>query len=120
MKIHEVQHDLSGAGRWHKATGRYIPITGGWRSRLPIYAGDSEIRRYYGFVGIDERLTETIFTISTLFQHIGGAPKIQAGAAGTLTSRIQDVKEEQLKAEAEEAAAAAKAAQLAQLTQPQE
>jgi hypothetical protein len=120
MHIHEAQHDTAGAGRWDKTTGRYIPMGGGSRSRLPIYGDDPTIRRYYGFVGMDEKLTESISTIAGLYAHIGGAPKIESGTAGTLASRILDVVEEQRKIEEEALAAAAKAEKIAQLSQPKE
>ena len=107
MKIHLGERDVAGAGRWDKATGRYIPMSGGNRSRLPMYDQDSKIPRYFGFVGVDEHLTESMNSVAALLKHMGGAPKIGAGQAGTLASRIQAVVEEQRKA-AEEALAAAK------------
>jgi hypothetical protein len=108
MHIHQGERDVSGAGRWDKATGRYVPMSGGNRSRLPVYDQDPKIRRYHGFVGVDERLSESMDSVGALIKHMGGAPKIEAGTAGTLASRIQSVVEEQRKAE-EEALAAAKA-----------
>lgn len=115
MKIHKAEHDAAGAGRWDKITTRYVPMSGGSRSRLPIANPDDNYPRYYGFVGMDEKLTETISTIGALYAHIGGAPTILGGNAGTLASRIQDIKEEQRKTDEEERAAAAKAAQIANL-----
>jgi hypothetical protein len=106
MQIHQADSNVSGAGRWDKATGRYIPMHGGTRSRLAMYDTDPKIPRYYGFVGIDERLSDTISSVHALYKHMGGAPKIAAGAAGTLASRIQSVMEDQRKAEAEALAAA--------------
>jgi hypothetical protein len=115
MKIHPTSFEKAGAGRWHKGTTRYIPIGGGSRSRLPVAGPDDGYPRYYGFVGMDEKLTESISTVTALYQHIGGAPLIAAGNAGTLASRIQDVVEEQRKIDEEEMAAAAKAAKIAEL-----
>jgi len=120
MKIHPMQHDKAGAGRWDKATGRYVPMGGGSRMRLPLNDGDPNIRRYYGLVGMDEKLTEDLSTMAALYAHMGGAPKIEHGKAGTLTSRILDVVEEQRKAEEEALAAAAKAEKIAALSQPKE
>jgi len=108
MMIHQGERDVAGAGSRDKATGRYIPMSGGNRSRLPVYDLDSKIPRYVGFVGVDEHLTESIGTVRALYKHMGGAPKIAAGDAGMLTARIQSVMEEQRKA-AEEALAAEKA-----------
>ena len=115
MHIHKVQHEMSGAGRWDKSTTRYVPIMGGSRSRLPIGNPDDTYPRYHGFVGMDEKLTESIYTIAALYQHIGGAPLVESGTAGTLAARIQNVVEEQRKAEEEAIAAANKAAQMAEL-----
>jgi hypothetical protein len=106
MIIHQADTNVSGAGRWDKGTGRYIPMNGGSRSRLPMYDSDPKIPRYFGFVGVDERLSESISSVHALYKHMGGAPKIEAGAAGTLASRIQSVMEEQRKAEALAAEAA--------------
>jgi hypothetical protein len=108
MKIHIAEPDVSGAGRWDRATGRYIPQWGGMRFKLPLYDADPKIPRYHGFVGIDERLTESTSTIRALFKHLGGAAKIAGGQAGTLASRIHEVMEEQRKAEELALAAAAK------------
>ena len=118
MKIHQAERDVAGQGRWDKGTGRYVPISGGNRSRLPMYDLDPKIPRYFGFVGVDERLTESISTVGALFKHMGGAPKIAAGQAGTLASRIQSVIEEQRKAE-ELALAAAKAGGAAAPAEPE-
>ncbi len=70
MVIHEQTKDLRGAGRWEQKTTRYVPISGGSRSRLSI--GSNGIRRYHGFVGIDEALTESIGTMAALFDRLGG------------------------------------------------
>jgi hypothetical protein len=115
MHIHPAEHDQAGAGRWDKSTTRYVPMGGGSRSRLPIANPDDKYPRYHGIVGIDEKLTDTIFTIGALYQHMGGAPEILAGNAGTLASRIQNIVEEQRKADAEAVAAAAKAEKMASL-----
>lgn len=89
MVIHETAPDRSGAGRWDLRSTRYIPMNGGSRSRLPLY-DDPEIKRYRGFVGIDEFLTPTIFQIATLYHLIGGKPLILAGASGVFGHMIAD------------------------------
>jgi hypothetical protein len=118
MKIHKAKVEMHGAGRWDKATGRYVPLHGGSRTRLPVFGGDSDIPRYCGFVPLDEKLTEEISTIKALYQHIGGAPKIDGGKVGTLAALIQEVTLAQRKAEEDALAAAAKAAQVGPVSQP--
>ena len=80
MVIHEESHDTSNAGGRHPATGRYVPVTGGSRSRLPIRTG--QVPRYHGFVGIDEHLTESISTMAALYSKIGGRAQIPEGKMG--------------------------------------
>lgn len=70
MVIHDPIKDLRGAGQWELNTTRYVPVSGGSRSRLPI--GHNGIRRYHGFVGIDEALTEKISTMAALYSRLGG------------------------------------------------
>jgi hypothetical protein len=98
MVIHEHVHDLSGAGKWDINTTRYVPIYGGSRSRLPVY-DDPEYRRYPGFVGIDEFLTEKIFQLPVLYQYIGGKPVIPGGDAGKFTALILGQTTERLEGE---------------------
>jgi hypothetical protein len=87
MVIHEKVHDAQGAGKWDINTTRYVPIYGGSRSRLPV-ADDPEYRRYHGFVGIDEHLTEAIYRIATLYHYLGGKPIIPPGDEGKFTALI--------------------------------
>ncbi len=70
MVIHEQPQDVRGSGSWELNTTRYVPMSGGSRSRLPI--GTNGIRRYHGFVGIDEALTESIGTMAALYNRLGG------------------------------------------------
>ena len=105
MVIHPFEVDMRGSGRWDKQTGRYIPVAGGSRSRLPVLDGDGSIPRYLGFVGIDDKDTESVHTMAGLLEHIGGEVVAQRGEAGALVSRIQEVVEDQRKAEEEELAA---------------
>ncbi len=104
MVIHPYEIDMRGSGQWDKQTGRYIPMAGGSRSRLPVADGDGSIPRYHGFVGIDEKDTEGVHTMAGLFEHIGGEVNVQRGEAGALVSRIQEVVDEQRKAEEEDSA----------------
>ena len=52
MVIHERVEDGKGLGKRDAKTGRYIPISGGSRMRLPIY-DDPRVPRYHGFVGVN-------------------------------------------------------------------
>lgn len=87
MVIHERIHDQRGAGKWDLGSTRYIPIGGGSRSRLPMQ-DDPEYPRYYGFVGVDDRLSESLYTISGLYGYLGGAPSVPAGEEGGFTALI--------------------------------
>lgn len=98
MVIHEKTHDMVGAGKWDIHTTRYIPIYGGSRSKLPIF-DDPEYRRYHGFVGIDEYLTEHINLIAQLYAHLGGKAIIMEGPGGEFTSLILGQTLERLEAE---------------------
>ncbi len=106
MVIHDKVLDRLGAGKWDITTTRYVPMTGGSRSRLPI-ADDPEYRRYPGFVGIDERLTADIFKIAQLYVYLGGKPLIPEGDEGKFTALIleQTVGRLAIQAPAEEEAA---------------
>ncbi len=86
MVIHEAVREIRNAGRWELRTTRYVPVSGGSLSRLSI--GFPEIRRYYGFVGIDERLTEKIATIADLYTHLGGRFEIPEGQEGNFVSLL--------------------------------
>ena len=73
MIFHEAQIAIRGIGRWDAKTTRYVPINGGSRSRLPVTnRGYEDIPRYYGGVGMNERLTESIRTIDDLYKYLGG------------------------------------------------
>lgn len=87
MVIHERLHDQKGAGKWDLGTTRYIPMQGGSRSRLPVQ-DDPDYRRYYGFIGVDENQTETLYTIPALYSYLGGAPVVPAGQEGGFTALI--------------------------------
>lgn len=103
MKLHEPKRDTRGQGRWDRATGRYVPVTGGSRSRLPIKE-DPEIPRYYGFIGMDEKYTESIDTMSALYHTLGGAPEVVGGKAGQFTTLLTRTNEEMKQAEEEQLA----------------
>jgi len=89
MVIHDKVLDIFGAGKWDVTTTRYVPITGGSRSRLPV-ADDPDYRRYHGFVGMDEHLTPEIFKIAQLYAHLGGKPIIPEGEEGQFTALIME------------------------------
>ena len=74
MVIHERVHDQKGAGKWDIGTTRYIPVQGGSRSRLPVQ-DDPDYRRYFGFVGLDDHLSDAVYQIAALYSHLGGAPR---------------------------------------------
>ncbi|MDH4225726.1 MAG: hypothetical protein OEW12_08785 [Deltaproteobacteria bacterium] len=84
MQFHDLK-DVRGAGKISKSTGRYVPVGGGSRSRLAL-KGQKSIPRYYGYVGIDESLTETIYTVHALYHYMGGKPLIPEGPSGELTA----------------------------------
>ena len=80
MFLHDnVRDSLVAVGR-HRESGRYIPMAGGSRSRLPIKTG--KVPRYYGLIGIDEHLSESIGTLDALYSKIGGRALIPEGKAG--------------------------------------
>ena len=101
MVIHERTHDQKGLGKWDLGTTRYVPVQGGSRSRLPLI-DDPDYHRYAGFVGIDERLTETIYTIPSLYGFLGGAPIVPPGQEGGFTQLILDQTTTKLQREKEE------------------
>ncbi len=102
MVFHERVSDNRGVGKWDFATTRYIPDTGGSRSRLPLY-DDKSIRRYYGLVGIDEKMSEGMFTLPALYTYLGGAPLVREGHGSIFVSLILDETLKRMKAEEEEA-----------------
>ena len=104
MVIHERVHDQKGAGKWDIGTTRYIPMQGGSRSRLPVQ-DDPDYRRYFGFVGVDDHLSEAVYQIAVLYSHLGGAPVVPPGQEGGFTQLILDqtvAKLNQARAEEEE------------------
>ena len=90
MVIHDDVRDVSGSGGWDKGTGRYVPIGGGSRSRLPVRT-EPDYPRYPGFVGIDERLTENLYTVSALYAHMGGRYEIPPGKIGQFIALLLQV-----------------------------
>ncbi len=108
MVIHERVHDdQRGAGKWESGSTRYIPLQGGSRSRLPLI-DDPEYRRYPGFVGVDERMSETVFTIPALYGFLGGKPEVTGGPGSGFTQLILDQAAAKLQREKEEAEEKAK------------
>lgn len=98
MVIHERVHDQRGMGKWDLGTTRYIPMQGGSRSRLPVY-DDKNYQRYPGYVGLDERLSETLYTLPTLYAFLGGAPVVPPGQEGGFTALILEQTTARLKEE---------------------
>ena len=98
MVIHDKVLDHFGAGKWDVTTLRYVPLSGGSRSRLPV-ADDPDYRRYPGFVGIDEHLTPDIFKIAQLYAHMGGKAIIPDGDEGKFTQLILEQAEGRLAAQ---------------------
>ena len=100
--LHEKEAGLRGAGRLDLGTTRYVPISGGSRSRLPVY-DDKRYSRYLGFVGIDESLTENISTISRLYTFLGGTPVILEGEGEDYVRQILEQTRAKIQANIEDA-----------------
>ena len=77
-------------GRRDLATGRYIPMTGGSRSKLPAIGRDYP--QYAGSIGIDKELTARISTMEALYQYMGGFASYMPG--GALSASIAELVEE--------------------------
>ena len=87
MQFHYRPREKKGFGGWEALTGRYIPMCGGSYSRLSII-DDANIRRYWGFVGIDESLTAEISDIPSLYKHMSGGVYIPEGPAGAYIQKL--------------------------------
>ncbi len=96
MEMHEQEQNIKGAGRWDMHTTRYIPVSGGSRSRLPIQ-DDPAYPRYAGFVGVDENLSGQLYTMAALYTFLGGAPLVPEGEG--FTALIVQMTMEKLAAE---------------------
>lgn len=90
MVIHEQKYDDRGSGSWDANTTRYIPMNGGSRFRIPMM-DSSEIRRYYGFVGVDERMSEEMDSLKKLYAYLGGRPAIPTGNAGPYVQKLMEL-----------------------------
>ena len=77
-------------GRRDLATGRYIPMMGGSRSKLSAAGG--EYPRYEGSIGIDKGLAAKISTMEALYHHMGGFPSYMP--EGPLSATISELVEE--------------------------
>ena len=74
-------------GRRDLATGRYIPMMGGSRSKLSAAGG--EYPRYEGSIGIDKGLAARISTMEALYHHMGGLPSaLSEGALDATNSEL--------------------------------
>jgi hypothetical protein len=102
MVIHDRVADVRGVGKWDFTTGRYIPVSGGSRSRLPLY-DDKNYPRYTGYVGVDEHLSAEMYTMPALYTFLGGAAVIAEGHGSVFTKLIQEQGVARLKAEDEDA-----------------
>ncbi len=87
MDFHRGTDSVRGAGSWDRTTLRYMPLTGGSRSRLPLL-NDPDIRRYHGFVGVDEHLTAEMDSLRSLYSFLGGRPIIPEGPAGEFLTLV--------------------------------
>lgn len=87
MEFHRGTDSARGAGSWERTTLRYMPLTGGSRSRLPLL-NDPNIPRYHGFVGVDEHLTAEMGSLSSLYNFLGGRPIIPEGPAGEFLTLV--------------------------------
>jgi hypothetical protein len=85
--LHERVADVKGVGKWDLATGRYIPVSGGSRSRLPLI-DDKDYPRYAGFIGVDESASAEIFTMPALYSLIGGAASVPQGHGNVIVKLI--------------------------------
>jgi len=97
MVIHERIPDVKGVGKWDFDTGRYIPHSGGSRSRLPLY-DDKDYGRYPGFVGLDEHLSPDIYTMPALYTFLGGAAAAIEGHGSVFVGLIEAIAVERRKA----------------------
>jgi hypothetical protein len=90
MQFHKAQFELRGLGQWDAGTTRYVPMSGGSRSRIPlIFPGYEDIRRYYGGVGMNEGLTESIHNIGDWYRHIGGGILVTPQTAAYVSRLIE-------------------------------
>lgn len=102
MVIHDRESDMKGVGKWDFATGRYIPLSGGSRSRLPLW-DDKNYPRYVGYVGVDEHLSDTLYTMPALYAYLGGAPAMLEGHGSVFVGLIRQAAVDRMKAEDEDA-----------------
>ena len=102
MVIHDRESDMKGAGKWDFATGRYIPLSGGSRSRLPLW-DDKNYPRYGGFVGVDEHLSDTLYTMPALYAYLGGAAGVIEGHGSVFVGLIHQAALDRMKAVDEDA-----------------
>ena len=101
MVLHERTSDVKGVGKWDRGTGRYVPASGGSRSRLPLY-DDKNYGRYPGFVGIDEHLSNDIYTMAALYHLLGGSPLVIEGVTSIFVSLVREQAVARLNAQKEE------------------
>jgi hypothetical protein len=98
MVIHDRGEDMKGVGKRDAKTGRYIPISGGSRTRIPV-SDDGRVPRYVGNVGVDASLSEHIDAMPALYRTLGGLPIVRADAkqskfVGLVAERKPEEKDE--------------------------
>lgn len=88
MAKDEPTFGAHGVGKWDVGTNRYIPLSGGSRSRLPM--DTKGIRPYRGFSGVDERVENEIDDIGTLYSKLKGGSRITSQDAAFLELAIEE------------------------------
>lgn len=91
MVIHNRVDDAKGVGKRDTGTGRYIPVGGGSRTRLPVY-DDPRIPRYHGFVGLNANQSKDIYTMPALYAELGGTPVVQVGQGSKFVGLVAERK----------------------------
>jgi hypothetical protein len=79
ITIHKRVKDVVGSGKTDKATGRYVPVGGGSRTRIPL-ADDKRISRYAGNLGVDASLSGKIDSMAALYAQLEAKTKQALGA----------------------------------------
>jgi len=87
MHFYPRPKERVGVGMFEATTGRYVPLTGGSYSRLSI-VDDPAIRRYWGFVGVDESKTADMKSVADLYKYLSGGVYIPEGPAGEFIKLI--------------------------------
>lgn len=89
MVIHNRVDDAMSVGKRDAATGRYIPIGGGSRTRLPVY-DDPRIPRYLGFVGINASQSEEIYTLPALYAELDDSASVPVAQGSEIETPVAE------------------------------